>query len=449
MDFSTATLEQLIAMEHAQCACGRSHQTDLSYVRIGPGAARAIPKALRGVGVAHPFIVCDENTHRAAWPVLEPILREHGIGYALHILRGAHITPDEHAVGALCMAFGSPSDGVLAVGSGVITDCCKVLAHAARVPNVVFATAPSMDGYASNSSSMIRDGVKVTLYNTCPAAIVGDIDIIRNAPLRMLWAGLGDMLAKHVSICEWRISNLVTGEYYCENVAGLVRTSLQKVRKNAEKLAERGPDAVQAVMEGLVLSGMAMSFAKVSRPASGLEHYFSHVWEMMALGRGKAHDLHGIQVGCGTYLALSLYEQIRIIQPSLQKATEFVSTFDAGAWGAQMRDIFGSAAETMIEKEKSEYRKNDPEGHAKRIAKIIESWPEILQIIDEELPAADDVLRLAQTLGMPITPGELGIADADVRKAFIGSREIRDKYIASSLLWDLGVLYETGIGARA
>lgn len=467
MDFSNAAIEQLITPSDERCACGRPHRTGLSFVRIGPGATRAVPEALAGAGIAHPFIVCDENTYRAAWPALEPILRENGIQFTLHILRGthhhqngrtenarilpdertenAHIIPDERTVGALCMAFTPPSDGILAVGSGVICDCCKVLANAARVPCVVYATAPSMDGYASDSSSMIRDRIKVTLYNACPSAIVADIDIIRSAPMRMLWAGLGDMLAKYVSLCEWRIAHIVTGEYFCENIAGLMRAALQRIRQNAERLTSRNPDAVQAVTEGLVLSGIAMSFAKVSQPASGLEHYFSHMWEMMALERGKPHDLHGIQVGCGTVLTLKLYEKIRKIQPSREKAEAFIEAFDTKAWEAQMRDIFGSAAEAIIGKEKSEYHKNDPEGHAKRVAAIIANWPEILRAIDEELPPAEELLRLARMLGMPITPEELGIPGEDVRKAFIGSREIRDKYIASSLLWDLGGLYETDI----
>ena len=442
MNFSTATMDQLLSRTAIPCACERPHKIDLCFVRIAPGAVRSLPEALSRAGVARPFIVCDENTHRAAWPAMEPVLRTAGVPYALHILRGAHIEPDERAMGSLAMAFDPACDGILAVGSGVITDCCKALAHAVRLPGVVFATAPSMDGYASNSSSMIRDGVKVTLYNACPAAIIGDIDVIQAAPMRMLWAGLGDMLAKYVSICEWRIAHLITGEYYCENIAGLVRASLQKIMRSAEGLAGRDPDAVRAVMEGLVLSGVAMGFAQISRPASGLEHYFSHVWEMMALARGKTPDLHGIQVGVGTCLTLKLYEKIRNIQPDRERALAFVSAFDAKAWEAQMRGIFGQAAESIIDMEKKLYHKNDPEGHTQRLERILANWPQIIRIINEELPAARDILQWLAKLGMPATPAEIGVADADVRSAFVGSRDIRDKYLTSSLLWDLGLLRE-------
>lgn len=53
-----------------------------------------------------------------------------------------------------------------------------------------------------------------------------------------------------------------------------------------------------------------MAFAEISRPASGLEHYFSHMWEMKALREGTAGDLHGIQVGVGTLLTLWIYEHL-------------------------------------------------------------------------------------------------------------------------------------------
>jgi glycerol-1-phosphate dehydrogenase [NAD(P)+] len=97
------------------------------------------------------------------------------------------------------------------------------------------------------------------------------------APMRMLWAGLGDMIAKYVSVCEWRIANLIIGEEYCEEIAGLMRASVKKIVDNAHRLSSRDPEAIQAVADGLVMSGVAMSFALSSRPASGLEHT-SPIW---------------------------------------------------------------------------------------------------------------------------------------------------------------------------
>ena len=135
-----------------------------------------------------------------------------------------------------------------------------------------------MDGYASNSSSMVQNGLKVSLYNDCPIAIIADLDIMKNAPMRMLMAGLGDVLAKCVAIADWRIANIVVGEAYCEALADLMRYCVKKCLDSAQGLVQRDPEAVKGVVEGLVLSGVAMSFAGSSRPASGLETLFlAHV----------------------------------------------------------------------------------------------------------------------------------------------------------------------------
>ena len=442
MDFSHASLEELLADGGQDCACGRHHRCGLRYLKIGPGAVRYLPEALKAAGGSRPFIVCDRNTEAAAWDRVAPVLAQAGIVYKKFVFPMDHVEPDEYAVGACTMAFDPACDVILGIGSGVMNDCCKVLAHATGRHSVILGTAPSMDGYASNSSSMIQERIKVSLYNACPVAIVADIDILRQAPMRMLWAGLGDMLAKYIAVCEWRISHLVTGEYYCENIAGLMRAALAKIVAVAPRLKERDAEAVQATVEGLVLSGLAMAFAEISRPASGLEHYFSHLWEMMALDRGTPYELHGIQVGVGTLLTLKLYDRIRTLTPDRARAEAFIRDFSDEQWQAQTRAIFGKAAQTVIDAEHNLQHKNDPARHARRLDNLIAHWEDILRIIREELPATADIEALMASQGMPMTPADIGISREDTERAFIGSRDIRDKYLTSSMLWDLGLLYD-------
>ena len=331
------------------------------------------------------------------------------------------------------------------MGSGVINDCCKVLARAVSRPQMIVGTAPSMDGYASNSSAMLRGGCKVTLVNACPDAIIADTLIMKDAPDRMLWAGLGDMLAKYSALCEWRITNIVNGEYYCEAVAALMRKSLAKIMASAPRLMERDPEVIGAVAEGLVLSGIAMAFAQVSRPASGLEHYFSHLWEMMALDRDLPGELHGLQVGVGTLLTLRLYDDIRRLNPDRAHAEAFIAAFSNERWEQEVRRIFGKAAEAIIRAEHETIHNNDPAGHARRLERILAHWKDILRIADEELPPAEDIAAVMSDLGMPMTPEDVGVSRQDAVDALMGSRDIRRKYLTSTLLWDLGVLYETDL----
>ena len=439
---ASMTLPELITPQGHACACGRVHNAGLSYLKVGQGAVADLPQALAAIGMRRPFIVYDANTKKAASEQVTAVLKKAAIPFTEYTFAVLHIEPDERAMGSLCMAFDPACDGVLAVGAGVINDCCKVLAHALRLPQAVVATAPSMDGYASNSASMIRDCVKISMYNACPGAIIADTLILKDAPERMLWAGLGDMLAKYIALCEWRISSIVTGEYYCEEIAGLMRASLANIVAAAPRLMTREPEAICAVAEGLILSGTAMAFAQISRPASGLEHYFSHLWEMFALERGQPVELHGIQVGVGTLITLRIYDRLKTLTPDRAKAEQAMRAFDPAVWEARVRRVFGGAAQTLIDSENNLWHKNDSAQHAVRLSRILQNWDAIQTIMREELPAAATIETLMRGVGMPTRPSEIGENDQDVQDAFLCSRDIRDKYLTSSLLWDLGLLEE-------
>ena len=438
------SLAELTREEGIRCSCGKTHRCGLRFFRAGPGAVKTLPEAIKNRGRNHPMIVMDENTERAAGEQVRTVLREAGIPWSEFVFphRQGKIEPDEWAMGALPMAMDPSCDVLVAVGSGVINDCCKVLAHACGLPGMVVCTAPSMDGYCSNSASMIQNRLKVSLYNACPEAIIADTDLLATAPDIMLQAGLGDMLAKYVSVCEWRISHIVHGDPYCEEIAGMVRTCLKKIVDQADGLMKRDPEALKAVLEGLVISGISMAFAEISRPASGLEHYFSHIWEMQALQKGQPSDLHGIQVGVGTLLTMWIIEHMLNMEAvDKDRAEAAMRAFSPEKWEKTMQEIFGPIAPSILEIEK-QVGKNKPENQQERLKQIVGHWPEIRQIIKEELPPRQQVWELMKSCNMPMTPADLHLTEKDTVDALIGSREIRDKYLTSSLLWDLGLLEE-------
>ncbi len=445
IDFTTMAYDELLREGGHKCSCGTVHTTTLKYLRVGSGVINLIPEALGTFGFKKPFVVCDPNTFGAAGDKVVQILKASKIEHTLFIFpieKGVHLEPDEFTVGSAAMAFDPSCDVILAVGSGVVNDTCKVLSHIAKIPSMVVGTAPSMDGYASNSSSMVQNGLKVSLYNDCPIAIIADLDIMKDAPMRMLMAGLGDVLAKCVAIADWRIANIVVGEAYCESLANLMRYCVQKCLDNAEGLIRREPEAVKSVVEGLVLSGVAMSFAGSSRPASGLEHYFSHMWEMVTLQRHAETELHGIQVGVGTCLCLPLYQHLLSVKPDKEFSLSQRAAFSQEQWEEDMKHIFGSVAPSIINGEKNQWHKNDAQGHAQRLEIILDRWEDILRSITEELPDAEPTVSRLKALGMPTTPQDLGLSQQDTVDAFLGSREIRNKYLVSSLLWDIGLLQE-------
>lgn len=439
--FDQMSLKELIRPEGFDCECGRHHVCALQYLKIGRGAVESVPEMLAAMGKKRPFVVCDQNTYEVAGRRVCEILDRAGVEHGLYVIPGKRISPAEWEVGSALMHYDPRCDMLLGVGSGVVNDTCKVLAHAIGVPSAIVGTAPSMDGYASNSSSMEVNHVKVSLYNHAPVGILLDSEILAQAPMRMLWAGLGDMVAKYIAVCEWRISHIVTGEFYCESIAQMMRSALKKIVDASDGITKRDPDAIQSIAEGLVVAGMAMAYAEISRPASGLEHYFSHMWEMMALERGVPYDLHGIQVGVGTVLSMKLYRKIRQIQPDRAKAEAHMNAFSRADWEAQVRRIFGKTADEIIAIEDKTH-KNDPARHAKRLDNLVNHWDEILKIIDEELPDYDTLYQTMAKTGMPMRPSEIDVPMDDVVNAFIGARDIRDKYLSCSFLWDLGLTDE-------
>ncbi len=428
-------------MDFSACPCGKTHKQVECDVRMGKGALAQLPELIAGFGAKMPFILADRNTFAAAGEAVCAVLRRANILHTVYCYDEARLEPDEKAVGRAVMHFDPACDLIIGVGSGVINDIGKILSVISGRSYIIVATAPSMDGYASASSSMTRHGLKISLPTKNPDAIVGDTDILKNAPMHMLKSGIGDMLAKYISIGEWRIAHIITGEYYCERVAALVRQALRRCVDNAPGLLNREEAAVEAVFEGLIIGGLAMAYAGVSRPASGVEHYFSHVWDMRAVAFGTPMELHGIQCGIGTLYAARGYDRLRDLTPDREKALAGVARFDFEAYKETLRRYIGSGAEEMILLEARD-GKYDPARHARRLERILERWQEIQQVIREEIPTASEIEALLDGIAAPKTCAAFGIPEAELPMTFAATKDIRDKYVLSRLCFDLGILEE-------
>lgn len=434
------SMEKLNAMNGAQCSCGKTHTYD-TQVYVGKGVVENIPQYLQQYNPKKIFVLSDPNTYKAAGGKVCAVLDEAGISYTAYSFAHDPIEPDEYSVGSMMMHYDPKCDVIVAVGSGVVNDLGKILSNVSGKPYMIVGTAPSMDGYASATSSMTRDGLKTSLPSRSADIIVGDIDVLCRAPMHMMKAGLGDMLAKFVSICEWRIAHVLLGEYYCEEIAQLIRGALKSCTDNAEGLLKRDEAAVQAVFEGLVIGGVAMNYAGLSRPASGGEHYLSHVIDMRAVEFGTPMDLHGIQCAIGTLIQAKLYEKIKEITPNRDKAKAYVASFSFDDWSATLRELLGKGAEAMIAQEAKE-KKYDVDKHARRLEDIIANWDAILKIIEEELPSYAELEKLMDTIEAPKTLEEIGLSSRDLPLYFKATKDIRDKYVLSRLAWDLGVIDE-------
>lgn len=425
------------------CSCGKTHPVPPLELLTGRDVLSMLPEKIRSRGLSRPFLVYDVNTAPYADEV-KSILSAAGIPFSSYGFSARELAPDEYAAGSLSMAFDPRSDLVISIGSGVLNDLGKLLASLTGRAYHIVATAPSMDGFASATSSVDRDGLKVSLPTRAADLIAGDTRILREAPSIMLKAGLGDMLAKYISILEWRISHLVTGESYCEEIASLVRSALEKCVSRADGLLAREDSAVEAVFEGLALGGIAMTLAGASRPASGVEHYFSHLFDMRHLAFGTHAELHGVQCAVSTGIAADLYRQTLLLRPDRERALAFVRRFDPAGWNRCLRALVGPGAEAMIALEEKE-GKYDPVKHAKRLEVILARWDEITGVIRDELPPKDKLDGILKKLSLPESVRLLADRET-LREIFFATKDIRDKYVLSRLLWDLGEIENVDVG---
>lgn len=432
-------IDAILGDNARSCRCGMNHSSNVKEIIIQRSAVTQVPGIIRKHGGSRAFLIADKNTFHAAGETVCNHMEMENLSFSQFVFDKSP-EPNEWAIGQVIMHYDTRCDFIVGVGSGTINDIGKMIARITGLPYMIVGTAPSMDGYASATSSVVRDGLKCSLNSVCPTVIIADLDIMSRAPIKLLQAGMGDMLAKYISICEWRLSHVINGEYYCEKVAAIVRSALKKCT-SIDNLSDMKPESVRPIVEGLILSGIAMDLVGVSRPASGTEHYFSHIWDMRALEFKTPSDLHGIQCGVGTLLSLQIYQFIKNAVPNRQKALTYVRNFSLDTWNGFLTNFFGNGAQALIEQEKTE-KKYDLASHQKRIDSIIKHWDDILQIISEELPDYEQVEQFMLKHGMPVTPADLGHPQAEVKDAFLATKDIRNKYISSRLLWDLGLLNE-------
>ena len=424
------------------CGCGYTHDSTIKGISIRDGAINELPDTVKAAGADTVFIVADKDTFAAAGGAAVTLLEKNDIKCKVCIIKADkgfdRPEPTEKALGNIIMSYDKNCGAVIGVGGGVVNDLCKLLSDRADVTYIYVPTCASMDGYTSDSASVIYNGVKTSLKCKCPDYLLCDTGIISKAPKKLLLAGIGDMCAKTVSICEWRISSLITGEHYCKDIAEIMRRCRKAAFENAEAAVIGDKKAVEEIIKGLCMVGMAMTYAKSSRPASGVEHYYSHLWDMRCLEEGRQCELHGIQVGVGTLLTLKKYEKLKKTKPDKEKALKHINSFDKSAWERGVREYFGSSAESIVALEEKE-NKYDKQKCEKRLDIIINNWDKILQIIDEELVSYNELKALFKKIGHPTEPSQIGEEEKSAAEAFAHTSDIRDKYILSRLMFDTGI----------
>ncbi|MFH0929493.1 MAG: sn-glycerol-1-phosphate dehydrogenase [Candidatus Aenigmatarchaeota archaeon] len=192
-------------------------------------------------------------------------------------------------------------DFTIGLGGGRSIDAAKMAAKKSNVPFISVPTAISHDGIASDRA--VIDVYSIPAVN--PTAVVIDMDVVMKSPYRLIASGCGDAMAKFTAVADWELSHMKTGEYISEYAAAINKTSAELILNSAASIRNMERKGVRNLVEALVFSGISMSIAGSSRPASGSEHLFSHALKEIYPQRTS---LHGEECGLGTILCSYLHE---------------------------------------------------------------------------------------------------------------------------------------------
>src|SRR6266705_3520909 len=212
------------------------------------------------------LIVADETTMKIAGLIVEKDLAARKIRSSEFLIPDA--TMEEVREGEEKIRKGN-IDFALGVGGGRSIDVAKCASFNAGVPFVSVPTAASHDGVVSSRASIQKDGERVSLAAQTPIAVIMDTAIIAESPFRLLAAGCGDIISNLVAVKDWALARNLRNEYYSSYAAALSELAARLVIENASTIKPRLEESAWFVCKALVSSGVAMSIAGSSRPASG------------------------------------------------------------------------------------------------------------------------------------------------------------------------------------
>ena len=405
---------------------------------IRHGAGEAFAKVF---GPRRAVIVADARTFAAAGRDVHDSFRRANHECEDPVVLGPDVYAGTSSLEELEAALRSVEAIPVAIGSGTINDLTKLAAHRLNRPYMVVATAASMDGYTAYGASITHQGSKQTFDCPAPRAVLADLEVIAHAPPEMNAAGYADLLAKCVAGADWILADELGVEAIDTAAWDMVQSLLRSWVGTPQAIARGEPEALRRLVQGLLMTGFAMQAAQSSRPASGAEHQFSHLWDMQHHTHHGAAPSHGFKVGIGTLASLALYEDLLgrtfadfdvkaaverwpLLERALQRITEVLGNGDLAA------------------KAKEETRAKHPSRAVlhDQIVRLRDRWPELRVKLARHLITLRDARLMLRDAGCPIEPEQIGIARERLRLSYEQAYYLRRRFTVLDVARHLGVM---------
>lgn len=450
MGLADLTMKELITVDY-NCGCGRHHHMAIDHLAVGKGAVQKLPEFLAdqkmkdGTPLTKEdkiYVVADVHTWKVAGEKVYQMVKEEGYPVEYYIFPHEEMHTNEIFIGELDDAMPKDVKLPLAVGSGTINDLTRMVSFQREIPYYIIGTAPSMDGFATDVAPATIKGLKCSLPAHCASGIIGDTDFLSTAPDYMVAAGIGDIIAKYIAINDWKLSKIINGEYFCEEVSELMLKSTDKVAASVNGLVSGDPEAYQYLMECLVLIGIAMGYVNNSRPGSGAEHSMGHVLEMKCALKGLYGELHGTSVGMATCVMTEMYQKFLTLDIDYDKARRHAEAFDYDQWAKEIQRVFGTSSDAIF-KVYEKAHQSDPDVVKARIDMIEKHEKEIREVLTETVQKAAKAPEYIGAMNGMTSPKEYkAFSKEEFRDILLYTKEQRDRYAGLQFFYDLGVLEE-------
>jgi glycerol-1-phosphate dehydrogenase [NAD(P)+] len=390
------------------------------------------------------IIVADDRTFGVAGRAALISLQKAGCAVGEPIVFPAEPTlrPDTRHVERIRDAF-EPETLPVAVGSGTINDLTKRAAFEAGVPYIVVATAASMDGYTASGAALVSDGVKQTFE--CPAAevVVADLAILRDAPQAMTASGYGDLVGKVTAGADWVLADFLGIEPILPYVWDMVQAPLRGMISEPERFFRGDEDAIARLFEGLVMTGLSIQVAGTTRPASGSEHQFSHLWEMRGLEHEGEPVSHGMKVALGSIVSTTIYE--RLLASPIERLDIERAVAARPEWTEMESHIRQTQDHPMlVEKALEECRAKyiSSEELRERLTLFRGGWPELKERLRNQLLSTAELSELLRRAHCPTKAEDVGLSREQMRESYLTAGQIRRRYTVFDIVSEAGLLID-------
>ncbi|MCS7265521.1 MAG: sn-glycerol-1-phosphate dehydrogenase [Armatimonadetes bacterium] len=417
--------------------CGQEHFVPTKWTNISRNSLSSLPNLVnQDKGGQFAVVVSDKVTWKAAGEKVANSLK--GACWQVNeILLTLPLHATDEVAKKLLNLCPSNVSLAFAVGSGTINDLVKWVATQLKLPYIAIPTAASMNGYTSPISALLIQGFKRTQPCQPPEGVLTEPEIVASAPQEMTAAGYADLMSKAVADVDWQISNLLWGEHYCPLPRKLVAEADNWLQNRLTDLSRNEPEAVSVLLEALLLSGIGMTIAGSSMPSSGAEHLISHWLEMKAISEGKEPALHGLQVGIGTLVALTVYEMLLETEPSDWRPTEN-ELLNPDESKTEFESRYGAIAERVLSEFSAKWLSRERANEARQ--RLKENWGRIREIVTSTWVKPEVHRQRLKTIRAATHPKEIGVSVDELCEAILHAREIRRRWTVLDTAYLVGLL---------